>query len=173
MAELHISEGRYYRTRDGQKVGPMIDRNPTPWDRTKWRDVGGRCWHENGEHYKEMQTPNLDIIAEWTEPMDLTAITTPFGLLDAETQAALKAHGGPYERFASMGNWVDWPEPDWVPSTVYRVKPQPPKPREWWITRNIVHDSEAEAASFLEHCIKEYGGLHEGTPIIHVREVLP
>ena len=64
---------------------------------------------------------------------DLTKITTPFGLLDAETQEALRAHGGPYER---------WDGFDWAPSefngdewraTAWRVKPQLPKPREWWI----------------------------------------
>ena len=62
---------------------------------------------------------------------DLTALTTPFGLLDAETQAALKAHGGPYEWY-SEGGWIDW-APRWAQSSVYRVKPQPPtKPGIDW-----------------------------------------
>lgn len=64
---------------------------------------------------------------------DLTAITTPFGLLDRETQEALKAHGGPYERFTALGNWVDLDLPEWVPGHAYRVKTAPPKPRERWL----------------------------------------
>ena len=56
---------------------------------------------------------------------DLTALTTPFGLLDAETQAALMAHGGPYEFWDSFGAWTDIDEPSWSGTVVYRVKPQP------------------------------------------------
>lgn len=69
--------------------------------------------------------------------IDLTAITTPFGLLDKETQDALRAHGGPYEVY--MGDTRDasvkWMEtaPLWSEALVVRVKPQPPKPREWWV----------------------------------------
>ncbi len=133
---MKIEAGKYYRTRDGRKVGPMIDRNPKPWDRTKWRDVGGRCWHENGEHFKEMKKPNLDLIAEWIEPMDLIAITTPFGLLDDATREALMAHGGPYQYAAPENNW-EWfdvfDKPLWRSQNIYRVKTQPPKPREWWM----------------------------------------
>lgn len=75
---------------------------------------------------------------------DLTAITTPFGLLDKETQDALRAHGGPYEAFCVH---EDDGRPEWLPQDCYgtpfdfdthpaiawRVKPQPPKPRECWV----------------------------------------
>lgn len=54
--------------------------------------------------------------------MDLTKITTPFGLLDAETREALKAHGGPFEIYGAASRWVDRPAPDWVEYLVYRVK---------------------------------------------------
>lgn len=70
---------------------------------------------------------------------DLTKITTPFGLLDAETQGALKAHGGPWEFATPEGDWrwrdVDG-RPVWSRLNVYRVKPSPSKPREWWIAPN-------------------------------------
>ena len=68
--------------------------------------------------------------------MDLTKITTPFGLLDAETQKALEdaSHAGqPIEFYNECGAWMRVLGPSWVPGQVYRVKPQPPKPREWWI----------------------------------------
>lgn len=67
---------------------------------------------------------------------DLTAITTPFGLLDPETQETLKAHGGPWEAYSSNGLWVNWPRPTWANSTVYRVKalpPAPPQPRTLYL----------------------------------------
>jgi len=86
---------------------------------------------------------------------DLTAITTPFGLLDAETQEALKEHGGPYELWRG-GYWGDaggGEEFDtWY---TYRVKPQPPKPREFWIS----HDRQIVTKYFH-------------ADFIHVREVL-
>lgn len=67
---------------------------------------------------------------------DLTAITTPFGLLDRETQEALKAHGGPYEIYGMFGLWEKRPDPAWAVDCTYRVKPAPPKPHEIWIERD-------------------------------------
>lgn len=64
---------------------------------------------------------------------DLTKITTPFGLLDAETQEALKAHGGPIEAFMANGTWEVAHATSWYASVTYRVKPKPPKPREVWL----------------------------------------
>jgi hypothetical protein len=58
--------------------------------------------------------------------MDLTKIEKPFGLLDPETQAALRAHGGPYEYWD--GRWRECSaDPMWHSSTTYRVKPDPTK----------------------------------------------
>ncbi len=63
---------------------------------------------------------------------DLTKITTPFGLLDKETQEALRAHGGPYEGLVGFdkAEWWEVLSPAWGANSTYRVKPQPPKPRE-------------------------------------------
>lgn len=63
---------------------------------------------------------------------DLTAITTPYGLLDPETQRALKEHGGPYESYKLFG-WENCTDPSFFRNCTYRVKPTPPKPREWWL----------------------------------------
>lgn len=103
---------------------------------------------------------------------DLTAITTPYGLLDPETQEALKAHGGPYECYTlgSEGEWtlLNW-QFNWFNGHVYRVKPAPPKPREWWITTydGMAWDDEASAQMHNE------GFHHLAAEIILVREVLP
>lgn len=56
--------------------------------------------------------------------LDLTAITTPFGLLDAATQQALRAHGGPYE-FWNSDEWNQARTPRFDGSNTYRVKPGP------------------------------------------------
>jgi len=94
-----------------------------------------------------------------TMTQDLTKLTTPFGLLDEATQTALREHGGPYEIFFVDG-WRDT-EPLWTVLNTYRVKPQPPKPREWWINTidmSAVRVNPADRSSYPNH--------------IHVREVL-
>lgn len=100
---------------------------------------------------------------------DLTAITTPFGLLDAETQAALRSHGGPYEWYASADGWIEW-SPNWDSPNTYRVKPAPPKPRDAWATWHTksktwrgIYSCEASAQR----------GAQPGDEIIHVIEKLP
>lgn len=64
--------------------------------------------------------------ATTTPSIDLTAITTPFGLLDKATQEALRAHGGPVEQYTSCG-WRPhvMHKVSYHPSVVYRVKPSP------------------------------------------------
>ena len=98
---------------------------------------------------------------------DLTDLKTPFGLLDRETQEALKAHGGPYEYwYWAHDDWriPDNDEPIWHKATVYRVKPAPPKPREWFVSGgNCIWDTYAEA----------YNACDRGEKPIHVRVVLP
>lgn len=63
---------------------------------------------------------------------DLTKIKTAFSLLDEEAQNELRAHGGPYEWFDGA-RWVGTAVPPKDANAfVWRVKPQPPKPCEWW-----------------------------------------
>ena len=94
---------------------------------------------------------------------DLTKINVPFGLLDAETQEALRAHGGPYECWF-VEEWVEVDPPAWDYIRVYRVKPQPPKPREWWLCR----DEKTEPFSAWDHCPAD----DVWSEVIHVREAL-
>ena len=58
---------------------------------------------------------------------DLTKITTPFGLLDDETQAALMAYvndGGAVQRYTAVGEWLDYDfEPEFYHNVTYRAKP--------------------------------------------------
>jgi len=154
---MKIEAGKYYRTRDGQKVGPMQVPPGSMWSdtvesSTRTDDGRNRGWLKGGRYFSEEES-DLDLIAEWTDTPDLTAITTPFGLLDEVygpgTREALKAHGGPWELWAGGDEWIAMEDPDWVASLVYRVKPQPPTPRELWMRvnqngdwRNCAEDAE-------------------------------
>jgi hypothetical protein len=108
--------------------------------------------------------------------MDLTAITTPFGLLDDEAREALKAHGGPYEYYNEVGVWDRVSTPRWKCDRPYRVKPQPPKPREWWINVSersngvfVLHESREAADSGRRN---GRGTIVDDRKIVHVVEVL-
>lgn len=73
---LQIEEGKFYRTRDGQKVGPMSRFYPgfsSTW--SGWTS-GRRIWENNGRHGDESsdnrlrtvkRDPQRDLVAEWIE----------------------------------------------------------------------------------------------------------
>lgn len=68
---MQIEAGKYYRTRDGEKVGPMEDEGDEVFD-TKDPLVSGlidgmkRLWiKSSGKHLFEDSA--LDLIAEWTD----------------------------------------------------------------------------------------------------------
>jgi hypothetical protein len=121
---LKIEEGKFYRTRDGQKVGPMnpsISGGSWPWE------CLGSVYSDSGVRWYGASRPETDLVAEW---VDLTAITTPYGLLPEEVRRALREHKGDYEYYShvAQGCWlvVADNDPCWSPTTVYRAKP--PKP---------------------------------------------
>lgn len=161
---MKIEAGKYYRTRDGQKVGPLTN---TACDGMVarfaplglWFRADGRA--EGGQD--DEFCPQYDLIAEWRDEPDLTAIKTPFGLLDRETQEALKAHGGPYEYLNSRCEWKDTPKCDDVPGYAHRVKPAPPKPRTGYVSPRHFYES-------LEAFWDDYGPDAEP---IRVTEQLP
>ena len=106
--------------------------------------------------------------------IDLTKIREPFGLLDKQTQLALKAHGGPYEVFSNDGTWQPRTETamSWLVAWTVRVKPEPSKPREWWLLLNT--NGEAFASAFSLEEIKAHLDFDEipDATIAHVREVI-
>jgi len=169
---VKIEAGKYYRTRGGQKVGPMvITKERSSFNLSESNDKPGR-WRSDGLDGFDSGTVNPgDLIAEWSEPMDLTAIPTPYGLMDAETQAALKEHGGPYQCFDDP----EWADRDSINEGyghwTWRVKPQPPKPREWWLTSQIAHPTEEKAQTFRANLQDDNPGM-DFPQIVHVREVL-
>lgn len=79
---------------------------------------------------------------------DLTAITTPYGLLDETTRAELVADGGPYEAYAGAKGWVAKPiTNDWSPAATYRKKPAAPPIVEGFVPA-VFQTAEACLAAF-------------------------
>ena len=66
--KLKLEAGKYYKTRDGRKVGPMreLDRNKTDWPWTdKLEDMPDQRYTDDG---KEIGTgSDFDLIAEWQD----------------------------------------------------------------------------------------------------------
>ena len=69
---MQLEEGKYYKTRDGRKVGPMIDLDNGSSDPWKAYLPGEEItyWHDSGSHWGDIRPS--DLIAEWTD--ELTAI---------------------------------------------------------------------------------------------------
>lgn len=173
MTDLKIEAGKYYRTRDGKKVGPMGERWPAHFKSGRWGVYGvSRQWNDEGRMWSEYGgATDGDLVAEWRDGPDLTAIKTPFGLLDREAQEALKAHGGPYEMWAGDG-WSHHPSPAWDGWYAYRVKPAPPKLREFWI--NVYAGAVGGPYSVFESEQRAIDYAQQGiTDRIHVIEKLP
>lgn len=74
-----------------------------------------------------------------------------------------------YPDFGPGNPWTECTdEPSWNFDEVeYRIKPEPPKPREWWIHVPVVHASTRD----IFPCPQSY--VPDGEKEIHVREVLP
>ncbi len=64
---------------------------------------------------------------------DLTQINVPYGLLDPETQEAMKDHSRSgcrdFEVWRDRLGWLPCGSPAWLQGDVYRVKSAPPQPR--------------------------------------------
>ncbi len=63
---MQIEEGKYYKTRDGRKVGPRLVWNEgSAWPWSDHEADGTDIWDDNGRSdYTE--TPN-DLLEEWAE----------------------------------------------------------------------------------------------------------
>ena len=161
-----LYEGDYGATRDGQKVGPAEydkeDGNlswnlPLPRGQFWFYNDGRSCTGEQANIIAKLvdqDTPKL-----WQN------------MTDAEKGALLLAHHEGKELQAY--GWVSkrWMEVNnlWVDTCAYRIKPEPKKPREWWIVQNSTfrayfpNEDEARCTAI------DVKGIAE---IIHVREVM-
>lgn len=71
---LRIEAGKYYRTRDGRKVGPAVKHNSEDYGRWPWEvpqnDV---TFAEDGKHMSDGTESPDDLVAEWVEPKSCAA----------------------------------------------------------------------------------------------------
>jgi len=124
---LQIEVGKYYRTRDGRKVGPMVGRD------FKWVDGQGGStdpeWNRDGTHRSGFTTYADELIAEWTDPPKTWGEMT-----DAEKGALLLAefNGVPLEQKGKvivggerLFRWAPKQDGCWLGSFAYRIKPEP------------------------------------------------
>lgn len=121
---MKIEQGKFYRTRDGRKVGPMEGDNSkwvSGFDNTfdkEWRNDGTNL----GSAYGGMTSAD-DLMEEWVEtPKTWSEMT------DAEKGALLLAEheGKDIECFQkTLNDWVALLYPMFNPDIAYRVKPEP------------------------------------------------
>lgn len=95
---MQIVEGRFYKTRDGRKVGPMR-RGENDADAYWVAPAGqlgldyGSAWYRPGNFYATSECQN-DLISEWEEGPVVTETVTPqvqFNALCAEMLARIDA----------------------------------------------------------------------------------
>ena len=184
---MKIEAGKFYRTRGGQKVGPMRHDFGIIWDsRECYPNDGDYHWTEDGKSGRAANADCPDLIAEWSEPMDLTAPDYNDGLwhgwnggecpVDPRSEVEWIWHDpaqntagkseGPARRAAWRSHVLK-----------FRVtKPAPPKPREWWINAGsrtvVLHETYESANEGRRNSRGEIAHGYEADPI-HVREVLP
>jgi hypothetical protein len=143
---MKIEAGKYYRTRDGRKVGPMSnDMCPEFVFDGELEDEFLR-WFSDGL-YRVSGAHHLDLIAEWTDEPEAPK---PWGeLSDAEKGALLLAeHEGEAIEFYDP----EHPADGWMLQVTsktgvhrhfaYRIKPEP---KRVYVTRFVTLNSTAEA----------------------------
>jgi len=132
---VKIEEGKYYKTRDGRKVGPMV---PIYGLTYAWRDHDAFYYTAIGALYQHGQS-DRDLIEEWRDPIDVYTIPTmPFGLLTPEQQQALRDLPSGCIDWYCDGKWVTTRNSVWALDLTYRAKPKPKREtvtnREMYIT---------------------------------------
>lgn len=92
-----------------------------------------------------------------------------------EMIAVIQAHKEGKQIQSRRGDWwIDIFEPSWDFSKYdYRIKPEPPKPREWWI---VFCPKDHDGPKVFDGGLGGVGASpcsDSGCRCVHVREVLP
>jgi hypothetical protein len=117
---MKIEVGKYYRTRNGRKVGPMAGVN-FKWVRGKDSGLDPE-WNNDGTCREGFTTYDDELIAEWTDTPKTWGEMT-----NAEKGALLLArHEGKEIEFASIFEleWRTVNNPMWADVYAYRIKPK-------------------------------------------------
>jgi hypothetical protein len=121
---LKIEAGKYYRTRDGRKVGPMRQ-DKKVWSDGVWTD-GIQGWYEDGSYWTTRKTYQ-DLIAEWTDEPDTTKLWRDM-TREEKKELLLAAHEGKVIETCRPGSsrseWMCC-TPQWRGEWAYRIRPEP------------------------------------------------
>lgn len=97
---MKLEVGKYYRTRDGRKVGPIIPRpySDEYYEPFMWADSAGGIWAHNGENGNATgrlgEPDDGDLIAEWaTHPSPVRTVTTTRQELVCGQYGIIDLHG--------------------------------------------------------------------------------
>ena len=116
---MKLQTGKYYRTKVGSKVGPMLYETGT-WHEPTTEQI----WNSDGTVMLEDGDESHDyIVAEWGEPtMKLWRDMTP-----EEKGALLLAHheGEVIQFWSNAKEWVDFFKVVWNPDFAYRIRLEP------------------------------------------------
>ena len=169
---LKIEAGKYYRTRDGRKVGPM-ERDEVDGKDWREKDNGAHLWYDDGSSWSD--DCERDLIAEWQDQpartvttngrhYDLTKLETPFGLLPKPVQEALRAWPHGWEYYGTVMNphgWANVGNPIWNNVTTYRAKPAPAETRVKCIRASFADSDLVHLYETQEYgtCIKRDGEI--------------
>lgn len=129
---LKLEVGKYYRTRDGGKVGPIEGKEPYvgTYIIEGYNESYGFAWFEDGRKNRDYESRS-DLVAEWNdEPMDNHTEYKPWkDLTDIEKGALLLARheGKEIEFYNPRGfrQWLTLEYANFKPSVAYRIKPEP------------------------------------------------
>ena len=109
---MKIENGKYYRTADGRKVGPIRGGPAT------YHAQGADHWYDDGTSlYKDLQ----NIVAEWRDEPTVWGDMTP----EQKGALLLAHHEGRGVQALLRDGWADCPYPLWDNSYAYRIKPEP------------------------------------------------
>lgn len=116
---MQIEEGKFYRTRDGRKVGPMEVYDGDGFSFCS----GGRTYNSYGGFYS-MGISDKDLVSEWSDTPQLLGDMT-----DAEIGALVRAwhEGKVIEGYSRrIDGWVECMVFNlWHEDIAYRIKPEP------------------------------------------------
>ncbi len=124
---LKLEEGKYYRTRDGRKVGPMVHLGDTMAAYNTEYGMGNYWWLDGRRDKTKIR--EVDLVAEWVEEttMDIYSLEKPLGMYPYEIRDALYAHaesGGKVQSWGGWG-WAFCEEPAFNPNLSYRAVKKP------------------------------------------------
>jgi hypothetical protein len=127
---MRLEYGKYYRTRDGRKIGPMRNIKGDFYEKGKSKGTDPE-WKSDGTHKPSLGMTEVDdLISEWVDQEEWTIFNNkiPFGLLEEGQQQKLKEWDGPYMYHSRMkGDWhtVSGTGPGWYHEEVYRAVSKP------------------------------------------------